>query len=99
MCPRFFGTGRAVARLAFCFSMFLVFSAGCAIFPEEEDFHIPELIQPTEVAYTTITARRGSISVYIKGKCVVKAEEQFDLSFERSGYLEMLNAKAGQQVQ
>jgi RND family efflux transporter MFP subunit len=73
--------------------------AGCGLFPEEEPLLAPPLMEPAEVSYSTVKAKRGDIVKTIRGSgSFVSIESKYMFFEARGGRLKEIHVKLGDEV-
>ena len=76
-----------------------IFLSGCYLFPEEEKVLAPPLIEPPEISYDVMEAKRGTIEKKINGSGSFVAIEQVNMFFKhRGGRIKAIHVKMGDKV-
>jgi RND family efflux transporter MFP subunit len=76
--------------------LLMSFLAGCELFPAEEPLLAPPLMEPVEVSYSTVQAKRGDIVKTIRGSgSLVSVESKYMFFEARGGRLKEIHAKLG----
>lgn len=79
-------------------SIFLL--AGCELFPTEEALLAPPLMEPVEVSYSTVEAKRGDIVKTIQGSgTFVSIDSKFFFFEARGGRLKEIFVRQGDEIQ
>ena len=95
-------TKKSLKKLIYVSSALLIITTtlpACALFPKEEAVSAPVLIEPPNITYKTVEAKKGSIlkKLDVTGKLV--SVKQHEYSFDlRGGYLKAFNFKAGDMI-
>lgn len=86
---------KCIISLISIFFTSLIF-AGCSIFPKEKDVQAPPLVEPPNISYKTVKAKKGTIVKTLSSEGTFVSRKQYNAAFiNRSGYLKNTYCKPG----